>query len=69
MILSDTAGASCAWMLFEQPPLLAQCVNLDMRLYYEAFQNLVYQLLRIRNWKLGVVDREVWRRKIGEARA
>ena len=29
-------------MLFRRPPLLAQCVDLDMRLYYAAVQNLVY---------------------------
>ena len=30
------------WMLFRRPPLLAQCVDLDMRLYYVAVHNLVY---------------------------
>ena len=30
------------WMLFGRPSLLAQCVDLDMRLYSAAVQNLVY---------------------------
>ena len=30
-------------MLFGQPPLLAQCIDLDVRLYYVAIQNLVYR--------------------------
>ena len=29
-------------MLLELPPLLAQCVDLDVRLYYPAVQNLIY---------------------------
>ena len=29
-------------MLFGRPPLLAQCVDLDVRLYYAAVQNLAY---------------------------
>ena len=29
-------------MLFGRPPLLAQSVDLDVRLYYAAVQNLVY---------------------------
>ena len=29
------------WMLFGQPLLLAQCVDLDVHLYYVAVQNLV----------------------------
>ena len=29
-------------MLFVWPPLLAQCVDLDVRLHYAAVQNLVY---------------------------
>ena len=35
----------------------------------DAVRNDAHQLLEIRNWKLGAVHREVWRRKIGEARA
>ena len=31
-----------SWMLFGSPPLLAQCVNLDIHLYYAAIQNLVH---------------------------
>ena len=31
------------WMLFEWPPLLAQCVDLDVRLYYADVRNLVYE--------------------------
>ena len=31
------------WMLFGRPPLLAQCVDLDVHLYYMAVQNLVYR--------------------------
>ena len=46
MVLGDTAGATCARilpsMLFGRPPLLVQCVNLSVRLYYAAVQNLVY---------------------------
>ena len=30
------------WMLFRRPPLLAQCVDLDVRLLYATIQNLVY---------------------------
>ena len=30
------------WMLFGRPSLLAQSVDLDVRLYYAAVQNLVY---------------------------
>ena len=30
------------WMSFGRPPLLAQCVDLDVRLYYAVMQNLVY---------------------------
>ena len=30
------------WMLFEWPQLLAQCVDLDVRLYYAVVRNLVY---------------------------
>ena len=29
-------------MLFGRPPLFAQCIDLDVRLYYTAVQNLVY---------------------------
>ena len=29
-------------MMFGWPPLLAQCVDLDVLLYYAAVQNLVY---------------------------
>ena len=29
------------WLLFGHPPLLTQCVDLDVRLYYKAVQNLV----------------------------
>ena len=29
-------------MLFGRPPLLAQCVDLDVHLHYAAVQNLVY---------------------------
>ena len=36
------------WMLFGRPPLLAQCVNLDVRLYYAAVQNLVYGCENVR---------------------
>ena len=47
MVLGDTAGAQhvprfLPWMLFRQPLLLAQCINLDVHLYYLAVQNLVY---------------------------
>ena len=47
MLLDDTVGATCAliffpWILFGRPPLLAQCVDPDVRLYYAAVQNLVY---------------------------
>ena len=31
------------WMLFRRPPLFAQCVDLDVSLYYAAVQNLVYR--------------------------
>ena len=31
------------WMLFWQPTLLAQCVGLDLRLYYAVVQNLVHR--------------------------
>ena len=30
------------WLLFCRPPLLAQCVDLDVFLYYAAVQNLIY---------------------------
>ena len=30
------------WMLFGQPPLLAQCINLVLCLYYIAIWNLFY---------------------------
>ena len=30
-------------MLFRRPPLLTQCVDLDVGLYYAAVQNLVYR--------------------------
>ena len=46
MILGDTAGATCARIssldLFGRSPLLAQCVDLDMHLYYAAIQDLIY---------------------------
>ena len=47
MVLGDTASAICAQIsspsVFGQPLLLAQCVDLDMCLYYSAIQNLVYR--------------------------
>ena len=46
MVLGDIADATFAhifpWILFGRPPLLAQCVDLDVRMYYAAVQNLVY---------------------------
>ena len=43
MVLGDTAGATCTRILpWMWPPLLAQSVDLDVRLHYAAFQNLVY---------------------------
>ena len=42
-VLGDTAGVICCLgLLFERLPLLAQCINLDVHLYYVAIQNLVY---------------------------
>ena len=46
MVLGDTAGATVpgflSWMLIGRPSLLAQCIDLDMHLYYVAIQNLIY---------------------------
>ena len=46
MVLGYIAEARSArissWMLFGQPPLLTQCLDLDVHLYYAAIQNLVY---------------------------
>ena len=41
MILDDTAGATCTWMLLGWPSLLTQCIDFDVNLYYTAIQNLV----------------------------
>ena len=45
MVHGDAAGVSgfLLWMLLRQPPLLAQCLDLDMHLYYKAIQNLAYR--------------------------
>ena len=47
MVLGDTDGATCAMIAsldtVRVAPLLAQCVDLDVRLYYAAVQNLVYE--------------------------
>ena len=47
MVHGDIEGETCArisssWMLFGRPPLIAQCVDHDVRLYYDAVQNMVY---------------------------
>ena len=46
MVLGDKAGRHGSeflpWILFGRPLLLAQCVDLDVRLYYVVVQNLVY---------------------------
>ena len=46
MVLGDTGGATCSQSssldAARRPPLIAQYINLDMRLYYVANQNLVY---------------------------
>ena len=46
MVLGDTAvqhvPGFLPWMLFGQPTMLAQCVDLYVRMYYAAVQNLVY---------------------------
>ena len=41
-LVRGTWSESCCWMLFGQPSLLEQCVNLDVHLYYAAVQNLIY---------------------------
>ena len=47
MDIGETASATCArissLVAAEGAPLLAQCVDLDMRLYYAAVQNLIYE--------------------------
>ena len=49
MVLGDTAGVTCARIstlyavrAATTVRILAQCVDLDVRLYYAAVQNLVY---------------------------
>ena len=39
--MQDVPGI-LSWTLFGRPPLRAQCIDLDARLYYAAVQNLVY---------------------------
>ena len=47
MVLGDTqvqhVPEFLTWILFGRPPLLAQCIELDVRLNYAAVQNLVYR--------------------------
>ena len=47
MVLGDRTGATCERIssldAFGRPSLIAQCVDLDERLYYAAVQNLVYE--------------------------
>ena len=47
MVLGDTACATCARIspldaVLMRPPLLAQCFEFYVRLYYAAVKNLVY---------------------------
>ena len=44
-------------VLFGRPPLLAQCVDLDVRLYYAAVQNMVYGVRMFHRPLLKVVTR------------
>ena len=46
MVRGVTTGSTCAefltWMVLGRPPLLVQCIDLHVRLYCAAVQNLVY---------------------------
>ena len=43
MILGNTAGATYVWISSRmRPPLLIQCADLHVHLYYAAIQNLIY---------------------------